>query len=73
MKPAWFCAVSSIALVVIAQSALFADAVLTVVPPSAPVTVGETFTVAIDVTGPTIIHDGQSLPSGVSDLASFQI
>jgi hypothetical protein len=55
-----------------ASTNALADAVLTVVPPSGPIFAGQTFTVAIDVTGPTVIHNGTQFPSDVSDLASFQ-
>jgi hypothetical protein len=48
-----------------------ADAVLTVVP-SGPVVAGQTFTVAIDVTGPTVSHSGTTITSPVTDLAAFQ-
>jgi hypothetical protein len=48
-----------------------ADAVLTVVPPSGLIT-GQTFTVGIYVTGPTVIHNGTATTSNVSDLDAFQ-
>lgn len=48
-----------------------ADAVLTVVP-SGPIVAGQTFTVAIDVTGPTVSHSGTTITSPVTDLAAFQ-
>jgi hypothetical protein len=50
----------------------FADAVLTVVPPSG-VIAGQTFTVGIFVTGPTVIHNGKATTSNVSDLDAFQL
>ena len=50
----------------------FADAVLTVVPPSGSLAPGQTFTVGIFVTGPTVIHDGKATTSNVSDLDAFQ-
>jgi hypothetical protein len=49
----------------------FADAVLTVVPPSG-VIAGQTFTVGIFVTGPTVIHNGNVTTSNVTDLDAFQ-
>ena len=60
------------ALALVAHGAAFADAVLTVVPPPGPIAAGQPFTVAIYVTGPTIVHNGQQIPSDVSDLAAFQ-
>jgi hypothetical protein len=50
----------------------FADAVLTVQPPSGPIFAGQQFTVGIFVTGPSIVHNGQTTTSPVTDLASFQ-
>jgi len=58
-------------LVLLGHSTAFADAVLTVVP-SGPLVVGQTFTVGIFVTGPTIIHNGKPTTSNVSDLGAFQ-
>ena len=49
----------------------FADAVLTVVSPSGLIA-GQTFTVGIFVTGPTVIHNGTATTSNVSDLDAFQ-
>ena len=49
----------------------FADAVLSVVPPSG-VIAGQTFTVGIFVTGPTVIHNGSVTTSNVTDLDAFQ-
>lgn len=60
------------ALGLLAHGTAFADAVLTVVPPSGPIAAGRPFTVAIYVTGPTVIHNGQQITSDVSDLAAFQ-
>jgi len=48
-----------------------ADAVLSVVP-TGPVIAGQTFTVAINITGPTVVVGGNTYTSGVTDLASFQ-
>jgi hypothetical protein len=59
-------------LALLGQSVAHADAVLTVVPPTGPIAAGQPFTVAIDVTGPTVIHSGQTITSPVSDLAAFQ-
>lgn len=50
----------------------FADAVLSVVPVPGSLTVGQQFTVSIDVTGPTVSHNGQTFPSDVTDLDAFQ-
>jgi len=60
------------ALVLFATSSAFADAVLTVVAPSGPISVGQQFTVGILVTGPTVIHNGVATTSNVTDLAAFQ-
>src|SRR3984885_14281572 len=49
----------------------FADAVLSVVSPSG-VIAGQTFTVGIFVTGPTVIHNGTVTTSNVTDLDAFQ-
>lgn len=50
----------------------FADAVLSVVPSSSTISPGQTFTVGIFVTGPTVSHSGTTYTSPVTDLASFQ-
>lgn len=71
MKIAGFCALAA-ALMIAGQLNALADAVLTVAPPAGPVLIGQVFTVAIEVTGPTVIHGGHQMPSGVSDLAAFQ-
>lgn len=60
------------ALMLCGYSNAFADAVLTVVNPSGSVDIGQTFTVGIYVTGPTIVHKGTSITSDVSDLGAFQ-
>lgn len=60
------------ALVLIGHSNAFADAVLSVVPPAGSIDAGQTFTVGIFVTGPTVIHSGKTFTSDVTDLASFQ-
>ena len=60
------------ALMLVGYSTAFADAVLTVVPQSGPLTVGQTFTVGIHVTGPTVIHNGVATTSNVTDLDAFQ-
>jgi hypothetical protein len=60
------------ALMLLGYSTAFADAVLTVVPPSGSLVAGQTFTVGIFVTGPTVIHNGNSITSNVSDLDAFQ-
>jgi hypothetical protein len=60
------------ALMLFGRSTAFADAVLTVVPPSGSLAVGQTFTVGIFVTGPTVIHNGKATTSNVSDLDAFQ-
>ena len=65
--------VAAAALALIGHSGAFADAVLTVAPSSSVIAAGQTFTVAIDVTGPTVIHNGQQTTSDVSDLAAFQL
>jgi hypothetical protein len=49
----------------------FADAVLTVVPATGLIA-GQTFTVGIFVTGPTVIHNGKATTSNVTDLDAFQ-
>jgi hypothetical protein len=49
----------------------FADAVLSVVSPAGLVA-GQTFTVGIFVTGPTVIHNGNATTSNVTDLDAFQ-
>ena len=50
----------------------FADAVLSVVPSTSVISPGQTFTVGIFVTGPTVSHNGTTFTSPVTDLASFQ-
>lgn len=50
----------------------FADAVLSVIPVPSSLTVGQQFTVGINVTGPTVSHGGQTFPSDVMDLDAFQ-
>ena len=60
------------ALALIANTAARADAVLSVVPYSSTITAGQQFTVGIYVTGPTVIHSGQTITSNVTDLSSFQ-
>jgi hypothetical protein len=50
----------------------FADAVLSVSPSTGAISPGQTFTVGIFVTGPTVSHDGTTYTSPVTDLASFQ-
>jgi len=61
------------ALVLLGSGAnAFADAVLSVVPSTGTVSGGQTFTVGIYVTGPTVSHDGTTYTSPVTDLASFQ-
>jgi len=59
-------------LMLLGHSTAFADAVLSLVPLSSPVTVGQQFTVGIFVTGPTVIHNGTSITSNVTDLDAFQ-
>ena len=54
------------------HTAAHADAVLSVIPYTNSVTVGQQFTVGIYVTGPTINHNGQTISSDVSDLSAFQ-
>jgi hypothetical protein len=60
------------ALVLFGYSNAFADAVLSVIPPSGSIGIGQTFTVGIYVTGPTVIHNGQTITSDVTDLNAFQ-
>jgi hypothetical protein len=60
------------ALLLLSHSTAFADAVLTVVPLSGSLVAGQTFTVGIFVTGPTIIHNGTTTTSNVTDLDAFQ-
>jgi hypothetical protein len=60
------------ALLLTTSSSAFADAVLTVVAPSGPITLGQQFTVGVFVTGPTVIHNGVATTSDVTDLAAFQ-
>lgn len=60
------------ALALFTGAAAHADAVLSVVPFSGSVTAGQQFTVGVYVTGPTISHNGQTIPSDVDDLSSFQ-
>jgi general secretion pathway protein D len=60
------------ALLFSGHTAAFADAVLSVVPVPGSLTVGQQFTVAINVTGPTVSHGGQNFPSDVTDLDAFQ-
>ena len=61
------------ALVVLGSGAnAFADAVLSVMPSQGVVSPGQTFTVGIFVTGPTVSHNGTTYTSPVTDLASFQ-
>jgi hypothetical protein len=61
------------ALVLLGSGAnAFADAVLSVVPSASAISPGQTFTVGIFVTGPTVQHSGQTFTSPVTDLASFQ-
>ena len=57
---------------ILGRSPAFADAVLTVVSPSGSLAVGQTFTVGIFVTGPTVIHNGKPTTSNVTDLDAFQ-
>ena len=59
-------------LLLAGSSAAFADAVLSVVPTPSSVFVGQTFTVGIYVTGPTVIHNGTTFTSPVTDLDAFQ-
>ena len=49
-----------------------ADAVLSVVPSVTTISPGQTFTVGIYVTGPTVSHSGKTYTSPVDDLDSFQ-
>jgi hypothetical protein len=70
MKPAKIF-VLTIALVLLVHSTAFADAVLSVVSPSG-IVAGQTFTVGIHVTGPTVIHSGTTITSNVTDLDAFQ-
>ena len=58
-------------LVLLVHSTAFADAVLSVVSPSS-IVAGQTFTVGIHVTGPTVIHSGTTITSNVTDLDAFQ-
>jgi len=60
------------ALMSFGGSTAFADAVLTVVPLPGSVVAGQTFTVGIYVTGPTVSHSGTTYTSGVTDLDAFQ-
>ncbi|HEY4380419.1 MAG TPA: cohesin domain-containing protein [Acidobacteriaceae bacterium] len=53
-------------------SSAFADAVLSIVPPSGSIVAGQTFNVGIFVTGPTVIHSGKPTTSNVTDLDAFQ-
>ena len=59
-------------LLLAGPSAALADAVLTVVPMPTSVAAGQTFTVGIYVTGPTVIHSGTTFTSSVTDLDAFQ-
>jgi hypothetical protein len=59
------------AMVLLGHCTAFADAVLSVVSPSG-IVAGQTFTVGIYVTGPTIIHSGTTITSNVTDLDAFQ-
>jgi len=62
------------ALVMLGSGAnAFADAVLSVVPSVSTISPGQTFTVGIYVTGPTVSHNGTTYTSPVTDLASFQL
>lgn len=54
------------------SSNALADAVLSIVPPTGSIVAGQTFTVGVYVTGPTVSHSGTTYPSPVTDLASFQ-
>lgn len=60
------------AFALLSGPAAHADAVLSVVPVSGSFVAGQQFTVGIYVTGPTINHSGQTIPSDVADLSSFQ-
>ena len=60
------------ALALLAHGSARADAVLSLVPYSGSVTAGQQFTVGVYVTGPTVIHSGQTITSDVTDLSSFQ-
>jgi hypothetical protein len=60
------------AMLLLSHSTAFADAVLAVVPLSGSLVAGQTFTVGIFVTGPTIIHNGTPTTSNVTDLDAFQ-
>ena len=60
------------ALMLCGYSNASADAVLTIAPPSGSFEIGQTFTVGIYVTGPTVIHSGATYTSDVTDLDAFQ-
>lgn len=55
------------ALVLLAATAAFADSVVTLSP--GPVGPGQHFTVAVNITGPTV----KGVPSGVSDVYAFEV
>ena len=59
------------ALVLLEHSTAFADAVLSVVSPSG-IVAGQTFTIGIYVTGPTVSHGSTTITSNVTDLDAFQ-
>lgn len=60
------------ALMLFGHNTAFADAVLSVVAPQGPLFAGQQFTVSVNVTGPTVIHNGVPTTSGVTDLDAFQ-
>ena len=59
------------ALALLEHSTAFADAVLSVVSPSG-IVAGQTFTIGIFVTGPTVSHGSTTITSNVTDLDAFQ-
>ena len=61
------------ALALFTGAAAHADAVLSVVPFSGSVTAGQQFTVGVYVTGPTISHNGQTIPSDVTTSPRFSL
>ena len=72
MKAMKFLALMAALAVVGSGANAFADAVLSVVPSTGTISPGQTFTVGIFVTGPTVSHSGTTYTSPVTDLASFQ-
>jgi hypothetical protein len=71
MKPAKVLVLMA-ALMYLGNANAFGDAVLSIVPSPVNVVAGQMFTVGIFVTGPTVMHNGTTITSNVTDLDAFQ-